>query len=66
MEKNGISKHVLNLIPVVLLGIAGFLYPSWIANGYLEDVYSKIGAFIAIYGGFIGALLWYIKNKKNF
>jgi hypothetical protein len=66
MEKNGILKHVLNLIPVVLLGIAGILYPGWIADGYLEDWYPKIGAFVAVYGGFIGSLVWYIKNKKNF
>jgi hypothetical protein len=66
MKKNVILKHVFNLIPVVLLGIAGLLYPGWISAGYLEDWYPKIGAFVAIYGGFIASLVWYIKNKKNF
>jgi hypothetical protein len=47
------------------LGIAGFLYPGWITDGYLEDWYPRIGAFVAIYGGFVASLLWYIQNKKN-
>ena len=43
------SKHIFHLLPVVLLGIAGFLYPGWITDGYLEDWYPRIGAFVAIY-----------------
>ena len=61
-----ILKHAFHLFPVVFTGIAGFLYPTWIKEGYLEDWYPKIGAFIAIYGGFVGSLVWYIQNKKNF
>jgi hypothetical protein len=69
MKKNTSSKilkHIFHLFPVVFLGVAGFLYPSWITDGYLDDWYPRIGAFVAIYGGFVGSLLWYIKNKKNF
>jgi hypothetical protein len=69
MKKNTflkISKHIFHLLPVVFLGIAGFLYPGWITDGYLDDWYPRIGAFVATYGGFVASLLWYIKNKKNF
>jgi hypothetical protein len=69
MKKNTflkISKHIFHLLPVVLLGVAAFLYPSWIMDGYLEDWYPKIGAFVAIYGGFVGSLFWYLQNKNNF
>jgi hypothetical protein len=68
MKKNTflkISKHIFHLLPVVFLGIAGFLYPGWITDGYLYDWYPRIGAFVAIYGGFIASLIWYIQNKKN-
>lgn len=61
-----VLKHVFHLLPVVGLGIAGFLYPGWIRDGYLEDWYPRIGAAVAIYGGFIGSLVWYLQNKKYF
>jgi hypothetical protein len=61
-----IAKHILHLMPVAGLGIAGFLYPSWIRDGYLEDWYPRIGAAVAIYGGFIGSLVWYLTQKKYF
>lgn len=61
-----LHKHILHLLPVVGLGIAGFLYPGWIRDGYLEDWYPRIGAFVAIYGGFVASLVWYLTNKKYF
>lgn len=60
-----ILKHAFHLFPVVGTGIAAFLYPGWIKNGYLYEWYPIIGVFIAVYGGFIGSLLWYIQNRKN-
>ena len=60
-----ILKHLFHLFPVIFLGIAGFLYPGWVNDGYLYDWYPRIGAFIAIYGGFIASLIWYIQNRKN-
>ena len=59
-------KNVTNWLSIVFLGTAAVLWPFWLVNGYLEDWYPKIGAFIAIYGGFVGSLVWYIQNKKNF
>lgn len=59
-------KHIFHLIPVIGLGFAGiFLYPMWISEGVFQDVYPMVGSAIAIYGGFIGSLVWYLKNKKN-
>jgi len=60
-----IAKHIFHLFPVVGLGICMFLYPNWIRDGYLEDWYPRIGAFVAIYGGFAGSLVWYILNRKH-
>lgn len=60
-------KHIFHLIPVIALGFAGvFLYPMWVSEGYLQDLYPMIGSAIAIYGGFIASLVWYLKNKKYF
>jgi hypothetical protein len=43
MKKNTfskISKHIFHLLPVVLLGVAAFLYPSWIMGiGILRSVH---------------------------
>lgn len=58
-------KHIFHLFPVIFLGICGFLYPGWVINGYLDEWYPMIGAFISVYGGFIASLIWYIKNMKN-
>jgi hypothetical protein len=60
-----ILKHVFCILPILGLGIAAFLYPTWIRDGYLEDWYPRIGSFVAIYGGFIGSLVWYIQNKHT-
>lgn len=61
-----IFKHIFHLIPVFALGYVGiFLYPQWVKDGYLEDPYPRIGAFVAVYVGFVGSLLWYIKQRKG-
>jgi hypothetical protein len=60
-----ILKHAFHLFPVVGLGITAFLYPGWIKEGYLDEWYPRIGSFVAIYGGFIASLIWYIQNRKN-
>ena len=57
--------HIFHLVPIIGLGILGFLYPGWYQDGYLDDLYPSIGAFVSIYGGFVGALIWYIQNFKN-
>jgi hypothetical protein len=61
-----IVKHIFHILPIIFLGVCCFLYPSWIKNGYLYEWYPKIGSFIAIYGGFIASVIWYLKNRKNY
>jgi hypothetical protein len=61
-----IFKHIFHLFPIVFCGVGAFLYPGWIRDGYLEDWYPRIGAFVAIYGGLIASTVWYIQNRKNF
>ena len=62
---NKLLKHAFHLLPVVGLGICMFLYPLWISEGYLYEWYPIIGAGIAVYGGFVGSLVWYIQNRKG-
>ncbi len=60
-----ISKHAFHILPIVGLGICGILYPGWIKNGYLYEWYPTIAAGVAVYGGFIANLVWYIKQRKH-
>jgi hypothetical protein len=60
-----IVKHIFHLLPVVFLGVCAILYPFWIKDGYLDELYPLIGSFIAIYGGFVASLVWYLKYIKN-
>ena len=60
-----ILKHAFHLLSVVSLGICMFIYPKWIADGYLYEWYPTIAAGIAVYGGFIANLVWYIKQRKH-
>lgn len=57
--------HVIHIAQILFSLTACILYPSWLADGYLEDLYPRIGAFIASYGSFIGGLIWYIREFKN-
>ena len=73
LKKHQMLKNILLLIPVIGLGICMFLYPIWWINGNLdgdtlaEDIYIKSATAIAIYGGFVGHLVWFIQKirKKN-
>jgi len=56
---------VTSYFSIIFLGTSAILYPFWVKNGYLDEWYPRIGAFIAIYGGFIASLIWYIQNRKN-
>jgi hypothetical protein len=58
-------KHAFHLTPVVGLGICMFLYPTWIIDGYLYEWYPTIAAGVAVYGGFVANLVWYIKQRKH-
>ena len=62
---NKLLKHAFHLLPVVGLGICMFLYPTWISEGYLYEWYPTIGAGVAVYGGFVASLVWYIQNRKG-
>ena len=65
MGSTTIIKHILHIIPIIAFGYIGiFLYPKWLDSGYLDDWYPRIGAGIAVYGGFVGNLIWYITNRK--
>lgn len=66
INKHKILKHVFHLSSVVFLGVCMFLYPIWWKEGLLDGWYPRIGAGIAVYGGFAGHLAWYLMNKKNF
>lgn len=59
--KRKLLAHAFHLFPIGFLGVCTFLYPIWWMEGYLDGWYPKIGAGIAVYGGFIGNLVWYIQ-----
>ena len=40
-------------------------YPKWLTEGYLDSWYLKIAVGTAVYGGFIAALVWVIKDVKR-
>ncbi len=45
-------------IPLTISLVGCILYPSWLKNGYLDNLYLKIAVFVACYGAFIANLLW--------
>jgi len=52
-------------LAIALLGTGAVLYPSWIRDGYLDEWYPRIGAFVAIYGGLIANIVYlYVTRKK--
>jgi len=57
-------EKVTNYISIVILSIFGILWPIWFKNGYLEELYPRIGSFIAVYGGLIANIFYFIKNRK--
>lgn len=56
------KKHVLSWVSILLCLVGSVLYPFWLTNGYLDDLYTKITVFICCYGGLIVSILWYYKN----
>jgi hypothetical protein len=57
--------HVIHISQILFSLAMCIMYPMWLADGYLDEWYPRIGAFIASYGGFIGGLLWYIDFLKR-
>ena len=65
--KNKKSKF-LRILDVVGLAVAFnfcIAYPKWLTEGYLDSWYLKIAVGIAVYGGFVAALVWVIKDVKR-
>ena len=59
--------YILNILALVLLSVVAVKYPTWIADGYLDNLYSIIMVGIVAYGG-IAANIWYLYKvyyKKN-
>ena len=59
--------YILNILALILLSIAAVKYPTWIADGHLDSLYSIIMVGIVAYGGII-ANIWYLYKvyyKKN-
>jgi hypothetical protein len=61
------SKLIFNILPSIITGIAGVLWPKWIMDGVFDgEIIPAIGSFIAIYGGFVANIVWIYKTwKKN-
>lgn len=58
-------RHVIHIAQLALSLTGCILYPGWIEDGYLDELYPMIGAFIGCYVGFAGGLLWYIDFLKG-
>ena len=57
--------RITSYLSIALLGTGAVLYPGWIRDGYLDDWYPRIGAFVAIYGGLIANIIYlYVTRKK--
>ena len=71
LKKHKILQYTLLLIPVIGLGICMFIYPYWWINGNLdgdtlaEEIYIKSATAIAVYGGFVGHLVWFIQKIRK-
>jgi hypothetical protein len=57
--------NITSILAIVFLGVMCILWPFWLANGYLDSWYLKISTFIAVYGGFVANLVYYIQNRKK-
>lgn len=56
---------ITNILSIIFFVIMGVLWPFWLIEGYLENLYLKISTFIVVYGGFIANLVWYLQHRKN-
>jgi hypothetical protein len=57
--------HVTSIAVILFLGAMGVLWPTWLRDGYLDTWYLKIATFVAVYGGFVGNLVWYIQYVRR-
>ena len=57
--------HTIHILQILFSVTMCVLFPFWIINGYLNEPYPIVGAFIASYGGFIGGVIWYYQNFKH-
>lgn len=58
-------KHLFHLLPIFLCLGFSILWPFWLIDGYLDNLYLKIVTFIAAYGGLTANLIWYIQWAKR-
>jgi hypothetical protein len=57
------GRFLFHIIPSILTGAAGVLWPMWVMDGTFDDsIITGIGSFIAIYGGFIANAIWIYQN----
>jgi hypothetical protein len=59
------SDLIISWTTIVFLGTCAVLWPFWLINGYLDELYPLIGSFVAIYGGLVANIVWLWKNKKK-
>jgi len=57
--------HVTSIAALLFLGAMCVFWPTWLRDGYLDTWYLKIATFIAVYGGFVGNLMWYIQYVRR-
>jgi hypothetical protein len=57
--------HVSSWLLIILFLVGSVLYPSWLMDGYLDNLYLKIMVFITCYGGLIASIIWYINFIKE-
>jgi drug/metabolite transporter (DMT)-like permease len=56
---------ITSILAILFLGVMCVLWPFWLFNGYLDSWYLKIATFIAVYGGFVANLMWYLQYRKD-
>jgi len=57
--------NITSYLSIALLGTCSVLYPFWIRDGYLDEWYPRIGAFISIYGGLAANIVYIYTNRKK-
>ena len=57
--------HTIHILQILFSVTMCVLFPFWIINGYLNEPYPIVGAFIASYGGFIVGVIWYYQNYRH-
>jgi hypothetical protein len=57
--------HTIHILQILFSVTMCVLFPFWVSNGYLNETYPIVGAFVASYGGFIGGVIWYYRNYRH-